>query len=527
MKQEADTSTIAHWLWRTLVHTGALLFICCVCLLPLSLRAQITPLDGSKLNYRVIGFSFPARQGAAQYTIEIANGNFTDDKQFKGHVRQTVPSGKNKVIIEVPSFGKEYTWRVVYKNNNAVAATSKLYHFATGNIPPNSADSTRLRVKANAGKYKDAYILIDGSNKIYDMNGITVWYLPDTNPLKLESDVKVSPSGTITFLAAQNAYEVSFSGKVLWDAKNKCGNSDVTINDFVFHHEFSKLGNGHYMALLAPIRNEDPANKSTRKKFFPTMSSSTLAEFDKDGNTIWSWESSAYLQRSDLHVLKERYPKKIIDQHENAFYFDEKDSAIYLGMSGISRIVKIQYPSGNVLNEYGRKFAIDRLKQEDTTEPGILKWEQTLANLLFYHQHSLTRSADATLYMFNNNSLMPGLDPNAVQDNYPHILMLQESGDTLVQKWDFDCKKIIGDRILMSGGSAGGNIVLLPDHALFVSMSTPYGDIFIVDADKHLLWNAVFEKYNSGKNEWEDFSKYRASIITMEQMEQLIWNEGN
>ena len=122
---------------------------------------------------------------------------------------------------------------------------------------------------------------------------------------------------------------------------------------------------------------------------------------------------------------------------------------------------------------------------------------------------------------------MPGLDPNAVQDNYTHILMLQESGDTLVQKWDFDCKKIIGDRILMSGGSAGGNIVLLPDHALFVSMSTPYGDIFIVDADKHLLWNAVFEKYNSGKNEWEDFSKYRASIITMEQMEQLIWNEGN
>ena len=527
MIQDTHNSNGKQW-HCTLAHIcAAIAFIFAVCLSPVPSRAQVTPAEGSKLNYRIIGFSFPAGVGkGTSYTIEIANGNLTDDKQFKDHVHQSVPSERDKVIIEVPSFGTQYTWRVLYKKDNAVATKSKLYHFATGTIPPYAGDSTRLRVKANTEKYKDGYILVDGSNKIYDMNGAPVWYLPDTDPVQLEGDAKVSPSGTITFLAGKNAYEVSYSGKVLWDAKNKCGLNDPTINDFVFHHEFSRLANGHYMALLAPIVADDPLKVNTRKKFFPTMSASTLVEFDRDGNSVWSWESSAYMQACDLHFLKERHPKLIIDLHENAFYFDEKDSVIYLSMSGVSRIVKIKYPSGKVLDEYGRKVPGIRSDDEDSADKSILKMEELLVNPLFYHQHSLSLSADGYLCVFNNNSLLPGLNPEQVQGNYPQVLALKEAGDTLAKEWDFDCKNIIKDRKLMSAGSAGGSIISLPDNSLFVSMSTPYGDVFIVDSGKHILWHGLYEKYNPEKSDWVECAKYRASIISRKQLEQMVWS-GN
>ena len=86
--------------------------------------AQILPKEGSKLNYRIIGFSFPAGNTGCKYKIDIASGNFNSEESFKKNIITSFSSDKNKIIGEVPSFGKEYTWHVVYMNKNGTQTKS-------------------------------------------------------------------------------------------------------------------------------------------------------------------------------------------------------------------------------------------------------------------------------------------------------------------------------------------------------------------------------------------------------------------
>ena len=64
-------------------------------LLPFALFAQVTPKDGSALNYRIIGFSFPAKEPAAGYEVEIAQGNYTTDAAFKKNITITATTNDN------------------------------------------------------------------------------------------------------------------------------------------------------------------------------------------------------------------------------------------------------------------------------------------------------------------------------------------------------------------------------------------------------------------------------------------------
>ena len=83
------------------------------------LRSQILPKENSKFHYRIIGFSFPAKPAASNYRIDIATGNYFSADTFKKNIIRSVTGKKNKIVIEVPSFGTQYTWQVVYTNKNA------------------------------------------------------------------------------------------------------------------------------------------------------------------------------------------------------------------------------------------------------------------------------------------------------------------------------------------------------------------------------------------------------------------------
>jgi hypothetical protein len=489
---------------------------------PSMLRAQVIPSELSKLNYRIIGFSFPEKQKTTQYIVEIANGHFLENTGFNDHLQQTISSDKNKIIAEVPSFGSEYTWRVVYKSENKIVERSELYHFATGVIPKNIENTTRLRIRANTRKIKDAYILFDGTNAMYDMAGMPVWYLPETDSLNLEKDVKVSPSGTITFIKASNAYEINYSGRILWNLESRFGLASYGTSGSICHHELNKLSNGHYMALVSSLHDkiDRQENEKGRKKFFPSVNSSSLAEFDGEGNRVWSWESSNYVQQSGLNLLNRCSPQMRIDLHENAFYFREKDSTIYISMSGINRIVKIQYPSGKVLNEYGTLYPALPASPCDSFGKSALNKPKPANNALFSHQHSLLLSDSGFLYVYNNN-LTPGLSGDLTNIGYPTVLKMKESGDTLEKVWEFGCESIVG--VLAPG--TGGNVVILSDSSLFVSMNAPYGNLFIIDSNKNILWSAVTEMLRPADNIWVEHARYRASIVSRELLERLIWNE--
>ncbi|MCD6013621.1 MAG: hypothetical protein K0Q79_3483 [Flavipsychrobacter sp.] len=493
------------------------IFVVLFFVLPFYAQAQFAPAEAAVLNYRIIGFSFPPKKGTSEYLVEIANGHFNIEKEFTAHITHTASSATDSVIAEVRSFGSEYTWRVIYKSSGSVAATSSLHHFSTGTLPVGDAKSKRLRVDKKNRGIKDTYILVDGVKMMFDLEGQPVWYFPGADSMVgALSDIKISPSGSFTFLEGRGAYEVAYDGKILWTRFNRDDMGMVAPD--AFHHEFSKLENGHYMSLLSevPLSGEALAADG-RKRFFPPISSSTLQEFDENGKLVWAWRSRDYVWQSDLMEFQNTFPGSHIDLHENAFFFDERSGVIYLSMVGISRIVKIEYPSGKVLAEYGTTYPGKDTCPVAGTAPQL---GQLLANSMFCNQHSLKLGDDNCLYVCSTRKL-PGNGSGEVF-NCPVVLKMKQSRGSLEKVWEFSCDAIIKNLQGTMGG--GGNVVLMPGGRLFISVGIPYDGMYIVDTKKQVHWSAGVETYDPQKNSWIPYVKYRASIITRQQMEKMVWS---
>jgi hypothetical protein len=72
----------------------------------------------------------------------------------------------------------------------------------------------------------------------------------------------------------------------------------------------------------------------------------------------------------------------------------------------------------------------------------------------------------------------------------------------------------------------GGNVVELPGHEIFVSMSTLYSRALIVSPEKKILWSAIPERWNKETKRWENVFQYKASLInSRKELEKFIWNQ--
>jgi hypothetical protein len=366
------------------------------------------------------------------------------------------------------------------------------------------------------------YLLTDGARTIYDLNGNPVWYLTDEASHNLgTNEMKVTSHGTITMLLGSDAYEVDYNGKQLWKAPTELTSVEDSLNKINYHHEFTKLNNGHYMAFGNPTLKADKNNMyqthlqktGERLRFFKSPLQSQLYEYDQSGKLVWKWDASQYYAQSDILALyKENYAKHAIHGHENSFYFDQKNSAIYISFVTFNRIIKISYPSGEILKTYGTIY-----KAKGHADPALTKKspEFALKNEFFNGQHSCKLNANGELYMLNNN-----INDTA---SFPKISIFKEEEGAkmggLKKIWEYECKVANKAGPINNGG--GGCVEQMPDGNMFVLMNNPYSRAMIISQDKKILWNAQLERKNEN-NEWSILPSYRTSIVSRAQLEQLI-----
>ena len=472
-------------------------------------RSQVLPKEGSLLNYRLIGFVFPVEKKVNKYRLEIAKGHYDTEDLFNKNVIKTVSCIKDSVISEVPFFAQEYTWRVVYKDFKGVTKKSVLHNFGVGAITRVGTNDTRVRVVKGSKKYKDVYFFSDYNQVLYNMNGEAIWYMPErTEMTEAPRDIKLSPNGTVTFLVKDQAFEINYSWDILWKGPNDGRVSGDTAEHY--HHELTRLENGHYMVLgeervlWKPRDSILGANQiNTKDILHPLTPFGTIIEYDAKGNVIWSWKSSSYFlnEGSDIANFTPRQGN-VVDVHENAFYFDEKNKIIYVGFKNISRILKVKYPEGTVLNTFGEIF------KADIPEHG---------NGLFCRQHSIRKSKRGALYIFNNNSCKV--------NNPAEIVMLKEPTDRskiLEEIWEYDCPT---EKDFPGIYTTGGNVTELSDNSLFVCMGNMASRLFIVNMNKKIVWSAYLEIRTNNDNKWNVTGQYRANIFEgRSKLEKFVWN---
>ncbi|MCW3122324.1 MAG: hypothetical protein JWQ38_1816 [Flavipsychrobacter sp.] len=485
-----------------------------LCLITIGHQAisQILPKEGSALNYRLIGFSPFTTQPKGNYEIQVASGNQNTSGSFEKNIFKKVACSTSHTILEVPSFGSDYTWRTAIKDGSNTTY-SELHHFTTLYSPKVDPSKMRLRILQEAAKNKDAYVFLDGTAIMYDMKGNPVWFLPKQfdGIAGYIRDLKLTPVGTITFMAGEAAYEINYDGDVLWKAPDN-GVVSGDRKEF-YHHEFTRLSSGNYMILgnegfKVPLYNTDNTIKKDTNGADMDMKLlfGTVIEYNKKGEVVWSWKSSKYYKESDLvNYFKSASVRGIMDLHENAFYFDEKDKVIYISFRGISRVLKIRYPDGTVLGTYGEIY------KPNMTAP--------VGNGLFCGQHACKCSQIGCLFLFNNN----GCSSNAI----PKVKKFMESEDehhSLKKIWEYQCKV---DSNAPKEFPSGGNVSELPDHSLFVCMGSQYSKVFIVGMDKKIYWSALPEEWNNETRSWSALLGYRASILyDRKLLKQMVWSSG-
>lgn len=493
---------------------------------PIYVFSRVWPKEGDTLHYRIVGFSFPEEKKADQFTIEIAKGYFNTEDSFKNYVVKKVDSRTNKLVVEVPFFDEQYTWRIIYNKGLRIIGSSPFHHFSTGMISYIDTNNIRMNITLNAKKYENGYFFMDGSRALHDMHGKAVWYVPNiSGAVKGNSmirDLKLTGKNTITFMTDGEAFEINYEGDLLWKGPN--GRKEKTDTIEGYHHELTRLSNGHYMVLgFEPMLR--PRSQPTRDSMRQQMGRDTAAmranarmrryrygtllEYDENNNLVWMWNVAKYFANVDLSMYNKTDGTPEYDVHQNSFYFDEQNKVIYLGFRNISQVLKISYPSGEVLRAYGKK-------QEANGLPG---------NYIFCGQHSCKQSSDGYLYLFNNgcNFASP-----------PTIVMAKEPllpKDSLEKIWEFTCpveqhKNIVHNVSVREGQfTSGGSVNELPGQAFLVSTCSPYSKVFIVSRDKEILWSCEPQKWNESKKEWSPLNQYRTSFIQSSQkLEQLIWN---
>jgi len=327
--------------------------------------------------------------------------------------------------------------------------------------------------------------------------------------------MKLSPQGTITALMHKGIYELDYNAKVLWKMPKNAAKHPDSVE--YYHHEFTRLANGHYMVLgdekfewekpISPDSNfvlAPDAKPLTGTMPLKTITFGTIVEYDQNNAVVWAWRSSDYFRNADACFFK--VPQGVVDVHENAFFFDEKKKLIYVSFKGINRVLAVTYPEGKVSDVYGPIYT-----------PGGMSDANEHINTFFCGQHSCRISHDGHLYLFNNNNCRPGA--------WPTIVMLRQTGNKMERVWEYECNiDYVGIKFPKPYiFPIGGNVFELPDGSFLVSMSGPTSCTFIVNKNKQILWSVVSEKRMGNANQWMPMISYRASMVTRKELEQLIW----
>lgn len=480
-------------------------------LLPMFAGAQVLPAEGSKLNFRLVGFSFPGTKGA-QYELKVARGKFSDTAAMNAAIVVKQSSTENSLFAELPLFGADYTWYVVSTVGNK-KKVSALHHFSTMESARVDTMQNRLRLLKSTNEYKDMYLSIDGGGVIYDMKGMPLAFLTEKNGLGgYVVDMDFTKDSTITFVYVRGAFEVKLSGDIVWQAPQKNNVNTDPAGD-IYHHQMTKLSNGHYMLLGMEFKMVKIIDKPDTSYFILSDNRSempgykhgrfgTIVEYDKDGNVVWSWKDSEHLIGTDYDYFKSPVDTNLrTDPHNNSFYYDEANDVVYLSYRNLNRILKIDHKTGAILATYGENYKPHAKSQG-------YGW--------FCNPHGVRKSNSGELYYFNNNSCKN-------TDSLPTIVVLQEpagGNEGLKKLWEYQCA-VEGDYPHVFG--AGGSMQELPDGSFYVCMGNEYSKMFIVDRDKKVKWSALPERYIPTEGRWVGNRQYRVNHIDRSQLEQLIW----
>lgn len=217
------------------------------------------------------------------------------------------------------------------------------------------------------------------------------------------------------------------------------------------HHCMLQMPNGNIMYLLNYYINVEGYDLPLQADAIREVNPLTL-------ETIWEWRGGDHLSTEDycpyhiLSVVGSSIPSYDWT-HSNTIVYQEEESAVYLNIRNLDRIVKIDYPSGEILWSMGQGG--------------------DFGEGLFYHAHDPEFLENGNILIFDNgNHREPVEFSRAVEIAYdPDAGWATEVWQWPPEPWFFDAAMGDANRI------ANGNTLITSSHHGIVYEVTPAGEI--------------------------------------------------
>ncbi len=452
-------------------------FISIISIISFLYGGLIQPADNDTLFHTYVQFEWEQIPTADHYELMIStHSDFTDI------INQIIDSTLIYIDRENIEWDTQYYWRIRKHNSNGdLGAWSSNFSFVTA--PKKSTVNT---VYSNGSVLQDGLTIFSSFFNYYsaviNRDGREIWNSEDRNLVFYNTNKEGDYFGCYLDNTLENnlpGVEFNIENQFLWEEPN----------DEFLHHDLIQLPNGNYMGIVSvtqtgpiPIGNWTPLFQGlgyladgVTPEF--TWVGDKMVEWDKDTHeVVWSWSTFDHYQMADFDFQGGTWNQAYTDQHYdwthvNAIAFSEETSSLYISARHLSRITRIDYPSGNIIWNMGHEYS-----------SGDIDMGQ---NIGFSFQHSLQVLDNGNIVTFDNGNLSQiFLGTNEPTSRAIEMNISQTGGvfnASLV--WEYELPSTLF-------GFASGNTEKLDNGNYLITTVGGGGTTLEVSEIGHVLWEA-------------------------------------
>jgi|TARA_B110000495_G_scaffold26720_1_gene19710 hypothetical protein len=435
----------------------------------------LSPENGAILNHLHVLFEWKQEPITDYYEIQISeNSSFSN----------TIVQANNQTLVFIEQatieWEKTYYWRIRAMRNNGMALPwTNSFSFSTGS--PLSETTTTISI---ANQIQDGITVFGAFFNYFsaaiDVTGREIWNSGNENLVYYSTSEFGDVFGCELVSGSENnlpGKEFTFEGETIWEEPN----------DEFLHHDLIKLPNGNYLGIVEtsavgpiPIGDWTPLFQGLGfQADGVTMEfiwiGDKLVEWDNEtGDVVWEWSVFDHFSMMDYDQFGGTWSQAYIDlhydwTHVNAVIFDEIESAIYFSTRHLSRITKLDYPSGDIIWNLGHEMPSGQV---------------TLGNEIgFSFQHSLQILNNGNIITFDNGNLAPEF--RGTDDPQSRAIELAISQNNADLVWSYE----LPDDLF---GFASGNAQKMENGNVMVTTVGGGGRSLEVNSNGNIVWEANY-----------------------------------
>jgi hypothetical protein len=347
--------------------------------------ALVLPPEGIVLTQIHVQFEWASVGGATSYDLEVVIDDGSPDPFLLGTlvVNTAVASSTPRTVVTSGlAFDEIYAWRV-RGVDGAPMAWGATHRFEVDAIPahmpgftiamsggPLQPGLTLFAIRRRSGTFPTNLLVA------LENDGTLVWFYSTTERV---ADVRLLETGRLLMTDGARGSERIINGQLAWISPD---DSDLNV-----HHEVFPMPSGDVMALTRVYQDVTIGNVTK------SWEGDRIVVFDRTNNDIiWNWDSFDHLSTLDYDttVYASAPSGGVFDwTHANSAIYDAGDDAVYISLRHLSRILKIDYATGNPIYQMGFTMASGDVDFGDN---------------LFSFQHALQLLANGNLMVFDNGN---------------------------------------------------------------------------------------------------------------------------